>query len=78
VDDGVTTAAERAGDDTVSPMSSSAVAARTQVTLLFVTHSIDEAVLLGDRVVVLAGRLVTRRLAAWMINSPRRRTRTPW
>ncbi|MCG5213057.1 ABC transporter ATP-binding protein [Streptosporangium soli] len=32
------------------------IAARTQVTLLFVTHSIDEAVLLGDRVVVLGGR----------------------
>ncbi|WP_433473881.1 ABC transporter ATP-binding protein [Spirillospora sp. CA-142024] len=29
---------------------------RTNATLLFVTHSIDEAVLLGDRVVVLAGR----------------------
>ncbi|GAA4065530.1 ABC transporter ATP-binding protein [Actinomadura miaoliensis] len=32
------------------------IAARTRVTLLFVTHSIDEAILLGDRVVVLAGR----------------------
>jgi NitT/TauT family transport system ATP-binding protein len=32
------------------------IAARTNVTLLFVTHSIDEAILLGDRVVVLAGR----------------------
>ncbi|MGP3933912.1 ABC transporter ATP-binding protein [Nonomuraea sp. KM88] len=32
------------------------IAARTDVTLLFVTHSIDEAVLLGDRVVVLGGR----------------------
>lgn len=33
-----------------------AITARTRATLLFVTHSIDEAVLLGDRVVVLAGR----------------------
>jgi NitT/TauT family transport system ATP-binding protein len=32
------------------------ISARTKATLLFVTHSIDEAVLLGDRVVVLAGR----------------------
>ena len=32
------------------------IAARTHVTLLFVTHSIDEAVLLGDDVVVLGGR----------------------
>ncbi|MVZ99718.1 ATP-binding cassette domain-containing protein [Actinomadura sp. LD22] len=32
------------------------IVARTRSTLLFVTHSIDEAVLLGDRVVVLAGR----------------------
>ncbi|MFI0444099.1 ABC transporter ATP-binding protein [Actinomadura sp. 6N118] len=32
------------------------IAARTRVTLMFVTHSIDEAILLGDRVVVLAGR----------------------
>ena len=31
------------------------IAVRTHVTLLFVTHSIDEAVLLGDDVVVLAG-----------------------
>ncbi len=32
------------------------IVARTRVALLFVTHSIDEAVLLGDKVVVLGGR----------------------
>jgi NitT/TauT family transport system ATP-binding protein len=31
------------------------IVARTQVALLFVTHSIEEALILGDRVVVLAG-----------------------
>jgi NitT/TauT family transport system ATP-binding protein len=31
------------------------IVARTQVALLFVTHSIEEALVLGDRVVVLAG-----------------------
>lgn len=32
------------------------VIARTQVTVLFITHSIDEAILLGDRVAVFAPR----------------------
>jgi NitT/TauT family transport system ATP-binding protein len=31
------------------------IVARTHVSLLFVTHSIEEALVLGDRVVVLAG-----------------------
>ncbi|WP_199493213.1 ABC transporter ATP-binding protein [Marinitenerispora sediminis] len=33
-----------------------ALARRTRASLLFVTHSIDEAILLGDRVIVLGGR----------------------
>jgi NitT/TauT family transport system ATP-binding protein len=32
-----------------------AIADRTNVTILFVTHSIDEAIVLGDRIVVLSG-----------------------
>lgn len=32
-----------------------AIADRTKVTILFVTHSIDEAIMLGDRIVVLSG-----------------------
>ncbi|MFC7329471.1 ABC transporter ATP-binding protein [Marinactinospora rubrisoli] len=32
------------------------LARRTRASLLFVTHSIDEAILLGDRVIVLGGR----------------------
>ena len=51
--------------------------AQTRQTVIFVTHSVDEAVLLGDRVVVLSARPATVR-AEFAVPFPRPRRYVEW